>query len=141
MGESRGGERKKRRSGILVLEVRQTDTSLLMVVCVCSVSVLCVFRKQGMCFFLVWLIKAFGLSIRLDGAEFLSPSICIVGPLRPSCCSQSVKRVTLPEANTTHKTRDSYYSQSLLCCCELLLQILFECLERMDDFILGIFMR
>lgn len=67
VGESKGGERRKRRSETLVLEVLQTDTSLLMVgliyQCACARFYV---RFESMCFLPVWLIKAFGLSIRRD---------------------------------------------------------------------------
>ena len=103
---------------------------------------ICVFRKPSMCLFLVWLIKALGLSIRLERAEFLSPSICIVTAPRSSCCPQLIKWVSPPGASTSHKARASYYFQSLLCCSELPLQVLFKCSERTDaDFALGMFIR
>lgn len=41
--------------------------------------------------------------------EFLSPSICTVGPQRSSCSSQLVKWVSPPEASTAHKARASNY--------------------------------
>lgn len=87
-------------------EELQTDTSLLIyTVYVC----VCVFRQLSICFFLVWLIKGFGLSISLHvcSKEFLSPSIYVVAPRRCGCCSQLVKWATSPEARATHEDRAS----------------------------------
>lgn len=67
VGKSRAGE-KERDAGP---EELQTDTRLLMVCTQFQVQRRAcvrfyVFRKLSTCFFFVWLIKAFGLSIRLD---------------------------------------------------------------------------
>lgn len=56
-------------------EELQTDTSLLIACAQCQIQQH-VFRKPSMCFFLVRLIKAFGLSIGVDVCKRAERSSC-----------------------------------------------------------------
>lgn len=91
--ETGGGEKKKEKMKKEGKERKKKKKAWCVWVCVCgwrSNAFICifpyVFGRQGMCFFLGRLIKAFGMSIT---PEFLSPSIFPLGPCRPRLVAHS----------------------------------------------------